>query len=304
MIKIQDKVYDTNVEDIVDDLIDEFDVFPVRRTSGNHLMVQCPYHGGGNESHPSFGIDLDTGMSHCFTCGAVKNIKELCSDISGDENWLDEHCKKSSERQRLVLNFTRGNENKAEPVFLDKKEIMKYAGYHHYLLKRRIPKDIAQKYYLGYDKENDCIMFPILDYNGNLLYFASRSVKKKFYHYPKDVDKNLYGVYQLKKYFPDAKEVYITESMINCLTLASYGLPAIATQGCNPNETQIKDICKLPMRKIILSYDADNAGVKGTAKLAKKLKNKLVYTLIYTDSTKDINDLTEDEFRQLTTRLL
>jgi DNA primase len=56
---------------------------------------------------------------------------------------------------------------------------------------------------------------------------------------------------------------------------------------------------KLPYRKIILALDPDDAGEKGTKRIANKLNQYKIVTKLKIPNGKDINDLSKEEFDNL-----
>ena len=154
------------------------------------------------------------------------------------------------------------------------------------------------KFDVGFDPESECITFPIKDIHGNILFIAKRSVNTKWYHYPMGVDKPLYGIYELNKFYPNTKSVIICESMINCLTCWTYGQPALALNGTG-SYNQIRQLSKLPYREYILGLDPDNAGRMGSEKIINNLKTKKLLKQLVIPEGKDINDLTKEEFKAL-----
>ena len=85
--------------------------------------------------------------------------------------------------------------------------------------------------------------------------------------------------------------------MINALTCVAYGRPALALFGTG-SPYQIEQLNKLSVRHYILALDPDKAGEKGTYKLKRGLKGKLLTKLIV-PTGKDINDLSYEEFLSL-----
>ena len=134
------------------------------------------------------------------------------------------------------------------------------------------------------------ITFPVRDIDGRCLFVARRSITGKRYSYPSNVDKPIYGLYELHRLFKDVNKVYICESMFNCMTLTNQGVPAVALLGTG-SEHQYKLLQDLPFRKYVIATDNDEAGNKGAIKLYNALKDyKLLSRLILKDKTKDIND--------------
>lgn len=172
-----------------------------------------------------------------------------------------------------------------------------YRYIHPYMYKRKMTDAIIELFDIGYDRESDCITFPVRDASGRALFVARRSVKDKWYSYPRGAEKPLYGLYEAYREYPNDTEVYITESMINCLTLWNYGIPAIALNGTGSKE-QYERLKNIKYRTLVLCLDPDNAGRTGMNKIKNYCKNKIIKTVTYKDN-RDINDLTRQEVQEL-----
>lgn len=58
-----------------------------RLSGSNDIMTTCPFHKGGQERKPSFGISKVDGTCHCFACGWVGSLPEMISAVFGyDDN--------------------------------------------------------------------------------------------------------------------------------------------------------------------------------------------------------------------------
>lgn len=127
----------------------------------------------------------------------------------------------------------------------------------------------------GYDDNTKCITFPIRDKNGNCLFIARRSVKGKYFNYPSNAEKPLYGLYELYQLKDFPKEIYICESMLDALTLWTHKKYAVALNGLG-TKNQYEQLNKLPCRKFILATDNDIAGMAARFRLRDNIKNKLI----------------------------
>ena len=300
--------------------------------SGRNLMVTCPYHGNGQERRPSAGILKEDGTFHCFACGEVQTLPEVVSYCFGKDDmfgkwgmkWIVKNFATVSieERKDVEIDMERNhttNKNSIlassdnnKPNYVSEEELDSYRYYHKYWTKRGITDDnIIELFDLGYDKKTNCITFPVRDIDGNCLFVARRNVSTKWFNYPKDVDKPLYGLYELKdkirvkdtfdRLNPDAKgisvspkKLYITESMIDCLLLWQAGKYALALNGTGSRE-QIDLLRKLPNRHYVLATDNDDAGFKARQKLRKALSNKLITEIDFPKDIKDIGECTKEE---------
>lgn len=310
--------------------------------SGRNLQVTCPYHKSGQERRPSAGILKSDGTFHCLACGETHTLPEVISYCFGKDDmfgkwgmkWIVKNFatvevenRKDVEIDMARDNITNKNNVLADsdnnkPNYVSEEELDSYRYYHDYWTKRGITADwLIELFDLGYDKKTDCITFPVRDINGNCLFVARRSVKTKWFNYPKDVDKSLYGVYELNKLcttqhttefvfddntitFPKgvlyqySEQIYVTESMIDCLRLWQNSKIAVALNGTG-SSLQFKQLRKLPCRHLILATDNDKAGMSAREKIRKNVRNKLITEVILPDDRKDIGECTDEEIQNL-----
>jgi len=93
-------------------------------------------------------------------------------------------------------------------------------------------------------------------------------------------------------------ELYVTESMIDCLRLWQIGKYAVAMNGTG-SEKQFEDLKNLPCRKLILATDSDNAGMKAREKIRHNVRNKIITEIILPKGRKDIGECSDEELRNL-----
>jgi DNA primase len=245
------------------------------------------------------------------------------------------------ERKDVQLDFSRYNvtdsandedhrlDNYNLAQFVSEEELDKYRYIHPYMFQRKLTDEIIELFDIGYDKETECITFPVKDEFGNCLFVARRSVKGKYFNYPKDVEKPLYGLYELisvlHPFVPGTQiitkellvmtlqnglhnymsklpyELIICESMLDALTCWVYGKYAIALNGLG-SAHQVDLLNRLECRKYILATDKDEKGKEARKKLRKKIKGKLITEYDYNsypEHAKDINDMSKEEFQNL-----
>lgn len=195
------------------------------RDSGDDIMVQCPYHGNGQERKPSAGIRKSDGLFHCFACGETHSLSEVITHCFGKDDdllgtfgwkWLNKNFAtiEVEARKDVEIDMARDNisskvsvaggkldsSNSVESVYITEEELDSYRYTHPYWKKRGIEDNsIIELFDLGYDKKTECITFPVRDVKGNCLFVARRNVHTKFFNYPKGVEKPLYGLYELEQ---------------------------------------------------------------------------------------------------------
>jgi len=301
------------------------------KRSGDHLMIQCPYHSDGQERRPSAGIRESDGMFHCFSCGEVHDLPQVIShclgysDITGKEGlkWLVKNFAtvEVEERKDVELDLSR-NTGSSSVVdtknYVTDEELDNYRYTHPYMYERGLTDDVIELFDIGYDHGSDSITFPVRDINGNCLFVARRSVKSKWYNYPKGVEKPLYGLYEYHKdihdktyvgkctgqeitsgkYMLQSLPVIVCEGMFDALTCWVHGKYAVALNGTG-NELQFKQLRQLPCRKLILATDNDEAGQRARSRIRANVKNKIITEYVLPRGKKDINELSKKEFNDL-----
>lgn len=340
-MRINNTEFNCSLSDIIKELQSQLEAnrIPLLQKTfetNTHIQVSCPYHKGGQERRPSAGIRKSDGMFHCFSCGEVHNLPEVVTYCFGNNdilgkfgwNWLLKNFAtiQIEERKDVELDYKRNrhrsnladivrvnsvcnnNHNMVEDNkgFILESELKRYRYTHPYWKKRGITSEhIIELFDLGYDKETDCITFPIRDIQGNCLFVARRSVKSKYFNYPKGVEKPLYGLYELWIEYNEPKEithrlneVIVCESMIDALTCWQHGKYAVALNGLG-NERQFIQLRELPCRELVLATDNDNAGMVARKKLRKRVTNKIITEYMLPSDKKDLNDLSKEEFLQL-----
>lgn len=341
-MKIDDTYYTCELEDVLDELISQLQINGIPylqkgyKRSGDSLQVQCPYHGNGQEKHPSFGIRRGDGMGHCFACGAIVTLPEFIThcfdkdDVIGEfgRRWLRKNFTsvEVEERKDVDLDFDRSHSSKysftdfelshdanadkrsnsydghngsADNKYVEEDELDRYRYYHPYWENRGIiDDDILELFDLGFDKKTNCITFPVRNKKGDCLFIARRNVCTKFFNYPEGVVKPLYGLYELYQQASIPNDLIVCESMIDCILLWQAGYYAVALNGLG-NAVQMRQLQQLPCRHIILATDNDEAGYKARERLRNALKLKLISYIDFPEGVKDIGEMSADQLRHL-----
>ena len=318
-MEVNNHVILDDTQDILIELRKQLELNGVKRfakfiDSGNNIQTNCPFHKEGQERKPSFGINKNTGECHCFGCGWSGTLSEMISNCFGKDDfgaygnkWLIRNFLSVAVESRpdIDVDFCRRKKITSETKkYISEQELDSYRYIHPYMYKRKLTDEIIDLFDIGYDKIAECITFPNRDINGNCLFIARRSVKTKFFNYPQDVEKPVYGLYEcnicaktIKNWFPD--EIIICESMIDALTCWVYGKYAVALNGTG-NENQFKTLRNMPNRKFILATDMDEAGLKARERIRQSLGNKLVTEYVWDiNVAKDINDMSREYFDSL-----
>ena len=290
------------------------------KTSGDYLMVQCPYHKNGQENHPSAQFRLSDGLFYCHNCKKSHKLVDVIKHCTGEDgrDWLINNFNAVDIEDREVsFDFIKQEDNL--PVkYISSEEYQKYRRIHPYMYTRKLTDEIIKKFDIGYDENyildikdehgkvqsrksvGECITFPNKDEYGHILFIARRAINIKFFHYPENVDKPVYGLYEIYREIQngkDIKEIYVCESMLDALFIWVCGKYAVALNGTG-SATQYEILRKADFRVYILAFDNDKAGQFARTKFKENVKNKIIKEVDYESygSCKDINDMTEEQF--------
>lgn len=299
-------VLNTDIETVLEvlkhDLYDKgLSYFAQIKQGHDYVMTNCPNHKDGQERKPSCGVNKDTGFFHCFTCGYKASLALTISKLFGESNesygiqyLRDKFSTYNTQNRTVVLPIQRAKFN--EKQYITDSELSNYRYYHTYMWQRKLTPEMVQFFDVGYDISTNCITFPVYDISGNCLFVARRSVSTKFFNYPTNVTKPVYALDKIIKY--NIKEVWVCESFINCINCWQYGKPAVALMGTGSKE-QYEILKTSNIRKYTLAFDGDAAGRNGTEKFIKELGKYALIDIALIPQGKDINDLTQNEFFQL-----
>lgn len=273
--------------------------------NNDNIKITCPFHKNGNESHPSCFVyskrsgDVEYGYYKCFTCGSKGHLYDLvsyCLDIDKEKakKWLIDNFSNTYVKKELDLPRIDLNENKK--TYLDESILTKYAYYHPYLEDRKISFDVAKKFSVGWNQDNNSITFPVWDEHNNLIGITERSIDTKKFYIPENMEKPIYLLnFIIQEHITS---VCVCESQINALTCWSWGFPAIALFGTG-SKKQYEILNKSGIRNYYLCFDGDDAGDKGTLRFIKNINKSAFITPIKIPRGMDVNDLTKEWFEYL-----
>lgn len=282
--------------------------FKYIRYMNDNIQVTCPFHKDGQENKPSATIRVtnsekaSAGLFSCFTCHEAMMLDDMIAKILGplyDANDVEKNLQISSiifkssfikPKKEYLFNIDK-------PDYISSSVINQFKYYHPYLESRHINKDIADLYDLGFDKVNNQIIFPIYNIKHKCVGLGRRGILQKVYRYPNGMQKPLYGLYELDQFL---NYVYIVEGPFNLWSLRQWGKQGVALLGTG-TEYQYNQLLDIKCKGFVCALDPDEAGIKGTNRIIHFLLNKHIKNIYVTilPIGKDVNDLNEQEFKQL-----
>ena len=280
----------------------------IQKAHDANILISCPCHKDGYEKHASCRVladetceDLEAGYAYCFSCGYSAPFAQVIGDLFNEdkafgEEWLVERFGNTFVEQEEFLQEIVLDKPTVKKEYLDEASLIPFDFYHPYMWKRKLSKEVVDRFRVGYDKERDAITFPVYDERHRLVMVTARSVNSKRFWIPKDVDKPVYLLYDILE--RGVQTVYVCESQINALTARTWGLDAVALFGTG-SEKQYNTLRKSGIRNYILLFDGDEAGRKGAMRFKKNMPPDVFITDVRLPAGKDVNDLTYDEVMNL-----
>lgn len=273
----------------------------VEKEAESEYIVFCPFH--SNHRTPAGEINKYSGLFFCFSCGKTADLIELVMHFSNRTYFESVRFIKSKEVETDILSEINSKlVNKEEWTEFDTSIVQRLHDQavvseraKEYFIKRKITKESAIKFKLGYSETQDMICIPVHNSDGLCVGFVGRSIEgKEFKNTPKlPKSKVLFNLNRVKT----ASRVYVVESSFDAIRLDQVGFPAVATLGANVSSSQIELLRKY-FNNVVLIADNDEAGKIMSDRLSEKMGNLI--TIIQPDKKyKDIGDMTDDEIKKL-----
>ncbi len=216
----------------IEEIKDKLDILEVARSyisdfkkSGSNYFALCPFH---QEKTPSFSVNSDLGIFKCFGCGESGDVITFIEKMEGVD--FPKALEIAAKKAGVVLN--RNFSKKDEKLYKEKQELLKLNSlvteYYNYILikhkngekgreyikKRKITKDLIEKFKIGYaprsynslinflkskgykikdlikwglvvsvngriyDKFRSRLIFPLIDHHDDIVGFSGRTILK------------------------------------------------------------------------------------------------------------------------------
>ena len=251
--------------------------FGLRNTkvANSELISSCPFpenHRHG-DSRPSFGIDLNSGLCHCFSCGYSGNLLTLARDRLGMSFLEAQRTFYGDITPEEITRMVHGDNNEMRPMTPLEIDISNWCPYNHpYWIERGFTEQTIGEWQLGYDRVENRVVVPIY-YQGELMGWTKRALddytKPKWSNNPElQKSKLLFGVDKVM-----GDKVILVEAPLSAIMLWQQGIPnAVASMGASLSDEQAK-ILRSISNQVLVYYDPDEAGRTGTVGAIRKLKD-------------------------------
>lgn len=256
------------------------------------ISASCPLapwlHAGGVDKHPSFGIHRRKKYAACFSCDFHGSPRELVTRIRhysrNDKDSLYDFKElyklaDSIENETPYFPLTEvGKGESHEAVFSeDWLSVFPDGTEHEYLIKRKVPRLVAEDFDLRFDPDKQRLCFPIRDYDGRLRGLHGRSVLKKT-EVPYLVYKVL-GKYNEIVWFGEhwvdfSKPVVFVESVFDVARVYQCYRNVICPLSASITKEKAYRVGGAV--DIITMFDGDRAGIRAAEKIKKYLKDSFI----------------------------
>lgn len=271
----------------------------VHKIQGDEINARCPVHHlskGRESTRYSWYMNSDTGLWHCFSCGARGNLPILVSQLTDDPTalWKIQSHLITSGIQRLT---EEEQEYRAYEPQVDWVQYTKFSPLPSNIIKnRRLDVEVSNRYGVRWDDELKAVVLPIVSPLGELWGWQ---LKKTGWvrNFPVGVHKGstLFGIERAR-----GGTALLLESPLDVVRFHSVyggdGISAVASFGANVSHEQIRIIANR-FDGLIVALDNDRAGHLETRRLAHELpsfRNGIRYWK-YTTDAKDLGDMTSGQ---------
>lgn len=262
---------------------------------GDEASACCPSP-GHPDSHPSWSVNLRTGMHHCFACGFGGGFPSLVKVLNGGSAqaarvWVTQQAIRSgpvhspAPRSAPVDSSWRYGEaalDSMAPVPSER------------LAQRMLTPEAAQLYQVRWDSSSRAWVLPIRDRDGTLLGWQEKD-GRFFRNRPRTVPKSssVFGLWTVRR----GQCVILVESPLDAVRFRSAGIEgAVSSFGASVSAAQCALIANCASA-LLLALDNDEAGRRETRRLIARHPRVMLFN--YGDSpAKDPGDgMTDDELR-------
>lgn len=262
--------------------------------TGPEWMTSCPSCNGSD----CLQFNVERGLFICFSCGSKGTARMMVKKMG--EQWSEPAA--SVEFLQAKLDFITNPPPISRQDPIPEATLRRFGGTpHRYWIKRGFTRETIKAWDLGYDPLTGCCTIPYRNPEGSLLGVILRRTDGEFpkYRYPKGFDRagSLFGSWK-----SPGTTVALVEGSLDAISCWQAGVPALAQFGSSLSNGQVRLLKRLGVRRVVLMYDNDAAGIKATAGAHEVLDGHavLVKDVQYPDGfPADPGGMDKDQVRQL-----
>ncbi len=238
----------------------------IRKDRGGEWKGCCPFH---HEKTPSFYVNENLDVWHCFGCGAKGNMVSFVSMFLG----LGKEEAKTYLANKYGLKF-----NMHKTIDLQEREVTKEHA--KYLYSRGLD-DLTIKRYRIYSY-GDAIVFPFINTSGEEVGNTKRFLTgdKKYMHTSGVQMDFFYGENIVLQEIIKKREIVLVEGVFDAIVAQRKFKNTVALLGTKLNEKRIARLLDWGVKHVVLWLDGDDAGKKAARDLVLQLTGYGFYTSV------------------------
>lgn len=248
----------------------------VTKEQGDEVYALCPMHMervGKEDSKPSWSVNKETGLSHCFSCGYSASFVTLVMDVMKVEykdatRWVKKNGmtldiidllpdrRETPERRQKVVKRV------PESIFVGFVDPPEKA-----LQNRLVTAEACQEYEVLWDPDQHGWVLPVRWPDGVLMGYQIKA-KNFVLNEPKHMKKRgaLFGMTAFR-----GGRMIVVESPLDAVRFYSEGIKgAVACFGSNLSEEQVRIIMERAS-SVVIALDDDGPGQKETERVLQRL---------------------------------
>lgn len=277
------------------------------------ILIPCQFH---NDSNPSCSVNVRSGAFYCFACHEGGSFEKLLAKIDGVSI--------GSIRQ-LLMEADDVDDSLAETLAIlsgedeDDDEIRYYSrrSFHKnfctildsehskYVRDRKISDETMKRFDLRWANDGvmrERVILPVYTVDGRLLTYAGRAIdpeRKPKTRKARSGLTTLYGLHEWLRDYGNPKCLVVVEGEFDAMYLQQFGVPAVSTMGTAKLSGGQLGLFVRFTRKVVMSYDGDDAGRKAQAKAVETLRGFLPVEEVELPDGRDPNDLRREEVLEI-----
>lgn len=265
--------------------------------SGDEAIAKCPAH---DDRHPSWSMNVGTGVHHCFSCGFSGSIASLAAHVlnltypeavlwcNARVGWAFAHqWREAIDNVSFSPAYMKIGE--ADTALFTQPPDDELAG-------RGISREAADAFGILWNPGKQEWIFPVRDPNTNQLWGWQSKNARTFRHYPAGIRRSetLFGLGA----FHYGSPVVLIESPIDAAYIYSAGRRGgLSSFGVQVSSQQFAIIHRLT-EHLILALDRDSAGVEQTARICDEFNQVKIRVFNYAGiHVKDPGEMSYEEVR-------
>lgn len=229
----------------------------VLKERGDELIAKCPMHlarTGSEDGRPSWSINSETYVHHCFSCGYSGTLNMLYQDLMGE---IPEDLEWQLSKQSVISSLDRPSVDKSAGPKINEWALSQFSDIPEpLLLRRNLMRKSIDFFGVRWDKQNKAWVIPIRTVDGKLLGFQFRQ-RGSVINHPPGLEKasTLFGI----NLFLGQSRITLVESPLDAVRFFNIGVPAVSSFGASVSARQI-ELLSRNYRNVIVAMDNDSAG--------------------------------------------